>query len=208
MAENDLDNLETLNLLIALEVRQAMQASIVMTTAAAAFASNRKWFVQNPANTLPFAALQALEKGATVTIAEVLKNAQKNFPISTTIRRKADLIAHRNSISHPVTVKWHRRGMQAFNDEHREWLDLRPALIWDMQRSINEELKRAGRQIRNDDVDITPEMAMLLDLIFNLSAQPEALPYLSAPTEDIQASLRGFRDNYLDFLVEHPDGRT
>lgn len=77
MAENDLDNLETLNLLIALEVRQAMQASIVMTTAAAAFASNRKWFVQNPANTLPFAALQALEKGATVTIAEVLKNAQK-----------------------------------------------------------------------------------------------------------------------------------
>ncbi|MEE9287904.1 MAG: hypothetical protein V3W33_07495 [Gammaproteobacteria bacterium] len=208
MAENDLGDLERLNILIALEVRQAMQASIVMIAAAAAFAGNRKWFVQNPANTLPFAALQALEKGATVTIAEVLKAEHGTFPVTMTIRRKADLIAHRNSISHPVTVKWRRPEMQAFSDGHREWLDLRPALIWDMQRSINEELKRAGRRVWNDEVNITPEMAMLLELIFKLSARPEALPYLSAPTEDMQASLQEFRDNYLDFLVEHPDGQT
>jgi len=208
MAENDLGNLERLNILIALEVRQAMQASILMIAAAAPFAGNRKWFVQNPANTLPFAALQALEKGATVTIAEVLKAEHGTFPVTTTIRRKADLIAHRNSISHPVTVKWRRPEMQAFSDEHREWLDLRPALIWDMQRSINEELKRAGRRVLNDEIDITPEMAMLLELIFKLSARPEALSYLSASTEEIQAILQGFRDNYLDFLVEHPDGRT
>lgn len=51
-------------------------------------------------------------------------------------------------------------------------------------------------------------MAMLLELIFKLSALPEALPYLSTPTEDIQADLQEFRDNYLDFLVEHPDWRT
>ena len=210
MTENDLENLERLNLLIALEVRQAMQASIVMTAAVAVFARNRhhQWFIQNPANTLPFVALQALEKGATVTIAEVLKQEHGTFPGSMTIRRKADLIAHRNSISHPVTVKWHRPEMQAFSDEHREWLDLRPALIWDMQRSINEELKRPGRRVWNDEVDITHEMVMLLELIFKLSARPEALPYLFASTEEIQAILQGFRDNYLEFLVEHPDGRT
>lgn len=208
MAESDLENLEMLNLLIALEVRLAMQASIVITAATAEFARHREWFVQNPANTLPFVALQALEKGATVTMAEVLKDEQGTFPVSVTIRRKADLFAHRNSISHPVTVKWRRPEMQAFNDEHREWLDLRPALIWDMQRSINEELKLAGRQIHNDEVDITPEMAMLLDLIFKLSARPEALPFFSVPTEDIQANLQRFRDTYLDFLVEHLEGRT
>ncbi len=38
MAENDLENLEMLNLLIALEVRLAMQASIVITAATAEFA--------------------------------------------------------------------------------------------------------------------------------------------------------------------------
>ena len=208
MAENDLKNLEMLNLLISLEVRLAMQAFIVISAAAAEFARQREWFVQNPANTLPFIALQALEKGATVTIAEVLKDEQNAFPVSVTIRRKVDLIAHRDSISHPVTVKWRRPEMQAFSEQGREWLELRAALIWDMQRSINEELKLAGRQTHNDEVVITPAMAMLLDLIFRLSARPEALPYLCRPTEEIQASLQRFRDAYLDFLVEHLEERT
>ncbi len=205
MTENDLWTLEVLNTLIALEVCHAMQASIVISAAAAEFARRREWFVQNPANTLPFIALRALEKGATVTIAEVLKDERNAFPVSVTIRRKVDLIAHRDSISHPVTVKWRRPEMQEFSEQGREWLELRAALIWDMQRSINEELRLAGREIHNDEVEITPAMAMLLELIFKLSARPEALPFLCAPTEEIQANLQRFRDAYLDFLIVHLD---
>lgn len=206
MVKTDIDCLEVLSSLMASEVGLAMQASIVIAAARVEFVLHREWFARNPANTLPFIALQALEKGATVTIAEVLNDEENAFPVSVTIRRKVDLIAHRHSISHPVTVNWHQQKMQAFKEQGREWLELRAALIWDMQRSINEELKLGGRQTLNDEVVITPAMAMLLDLIFRLSAQPEALPHLCRPTEEMEANLQMFRDAYLDFIVEHVEG--
>ena len=199
-----LSDLEILNLCIALDVQHVLQASMVTFAANHLFRREPTLFAWNPGNTLPYMALQALEERAIVDMAEVIKEKQNLVPEGTVIRRKLDLIAHRHGLSHPLTVKWDRPWMQTFFDQERQWRDLRPALVWDMQRSLNEELKKHGRNTMNENVEVTDAMAMCLELILKLSMR-DANSVPSA--RELLDRLRTFKDAYVTLLVENPDGK-
>jgi hypothetical protein len=195
-------NLTWLETLLVMEVRTAMQAAIVTGAAKLVFVANKDGFRTNPANTLIHQALDALEERSVVHIAEMLKSNIVRVPAS--VRRKADLICHRDASSHPLIVQWRRPEMQQFHDEKRKWLDVRAALVWDFQQSVNELVVAKGGSPQTTTVDVTGGMVIALSGILRLSVNENA----EIPSEpSLLESLSRFRDQFLDFLVEHPDGR-
>jgi hypothetical protein len=195
--------LEMVKLCTSLEVQFALQCSIVTFAADHIFQRTRDSFTMNPGNTLPYMAIRALEERSIVHIAEALKQ-KRLFPEGTAIRKRMDLIMHRHSLSHPLTIKWNQSWMQEFFDQRRMWRDLRPALVWDMQRSINDEFRRYGVTEENDNIYVTTAMAMCLELILKLSMRTtSSVPSLT----ELQEGLQTFKDAYLQFLVENLDGQ-
>ena len=171
--------LADLALFIALDVRHAIQARLIMWAADAFFEKQpeqRTRFRTNPANTLPYIALAALERQSVVHISETLKDEHGAFPTTATIRRQEDLDLHRDAVSHPATVKWRRKDRQAFFDAQREWKDFRPALIWDLQKSINEELRANGQRTHNEEINVTMAMADMLRSVLALAANDGYAP--------------------------------
>jgi len=194
-------NLDDIAMFISMDVRLALQAAIVMGVVDLLFLESRDWFWTNPANTLPYSALRALEERSVVHISEVLHDEHKIRPVAADIRQKIELASHRDALSHPVTIRWRRPAMQQFHDQHRKWRDYRPILIWDMQLSINEHLRALGRKPRIEGVPVTPGMAVMLSSILRLSVKAHG--QAAIPVEqDLLESLSGFRDRYLDFLVK------
>jgi hypothetical protein len=167
-------------------------------------AERMEWFRTNPANTLPYRALAALERDCVVHIAEVLHDEHNLHPTTATIRGKDELKLHRDALSHPVTVKWRRKDGQEFFEQHRVWNDLRPAIVWDLQKSINEALLARGQNVHVDDVPVTTEMAATLHLILTSAMNPGMpLPETSEMMQYLQAQ----RDKYLAILDKHPHGK-
>ena len=156
----------------------------------------------HPGNTLVYPALVALQDRAVVKIAAILQSGSFLADVTGTIRSKADLVLHRHYLSHPFNVKWKHDDMQKFYDERRHQSDVRPALIWNMQRSINDELLGLGVPIAfNADVDVTGEMAAALQLTCNCAMNDVGRRNLPHSAELVQA-LAAFKDRYLDVLVE------
>src|SRR6267143_581487 len=137
-------SIETLALFITIDVMMAVQSSLVRAAADMLFHSRREDFHNNPANTMTHQGLAAIEERATVHISEVLKNENGIFILSPDLRWALDLKLHRHALSHPATIKWRDAEMQRFFDAKRPYRDRRAAIIWDLQRSVNEELKRHG----------------------------------------------------------------
>lgn len=194
-------SVEALASFISMDVFRAVQSSLVRAAADMLFHSRRDDFHNNPANTITYQGLAAIEERATVHISEVLKNENGILTISPELRRILDLKFHRHALSHPVTIRWSNRKMQQFYDAKRQYRDHRAAIIWDLQRSVNEEMKRHGLAPKLETIPIHPEMAVMLGTILRLTLKPEAAGAI--PSEaDLLASLETLRDRWLAFLVE------
>ena len=206
ISKDTAENLSTLALLISNDVRSAMMASFVTHVADAWFHEHGlQGFRTNPANTLVYAALGALEEHSIVRVSEHLKDEHKLHPISADveIRRKKDLSLHRHAISHPATVEWTNPKMQEFSEADRDGYDWRPAQLWDLQRSINEELRKVGKEARNESIAVTLDMAASLHLILDLTRREEyAVPTVNQLLTFLQAEVA----KYQALLEQHPDG--
>lgn len=208
VTSTELRNLEILALFIRIDVKRAIEAAVVTTAARMPFQARPSDFFTNPANTFVYAAMDALEERSIVAISEIVENQARTFELATDIRRRADLVRHRHVLSHPATVRWQKQWMQEFTDDDRQYLDVRPALVWDLQRSVNERLRELGGSPRPETIDVLPGMAIAVRDIWRLS-MTEAAQRQRLPSEpDVMTSLVPFRDRFLDFLIRHPDGQT
>ena len=189
-------------------VNTAVHANLVMWGARDIFAKDpeHKVFALNPVNTLAYRALHALEDRSIVEIAEALKDEHRQIPPAMKLRGKADLVNHRNAVSHTWTITWRRPEMQAFYDAHRQWTDLRLAIVWDMWRSFNEGLIALGESPKNMAISASPIHATMLHTILRYSMKPEAAA--SIPSEqDLVVYMNKLADALLDFIVARPEGR-
>lgn len=185
------------SLFIAIDLDMAMQCALVTTAADFLFAHKPASFQTNPANTLSYAALKSLEDRSIVHVVELLRSPIMKDGISG-LRHLDALTLHRDAVSHPYVVEWRRREMQEFHDAKRKYLDVRAALLWDLNASIDEQLVAEGSSPRNDVLRPTAESAMLLSTILRLSMLPEAGP----PNEQLaEEMLAAFRPRFLDFVV-------
>jgi len=199
-------SIETLALFITIDVMMAVQSSLVRAAADMLFHSRREDFHNNPANTMTHQGLAAIEERATVHISEVLKNENGIFILSPDLRWALDLKLHRHALSHPATIKWRDAEMQRFFDAKRPYRDRRAAIIWDLQRSVNEELKRHGLPPKLETIPVSAEMAIMLGTILRLTLKVEAIAPVLGEV-DLHASLESLRDRWLAFLVEKSRGR-
>lgn len=188
--------------LLAMDVVQVLRSSLVRAAADAVFEANQPdLFHTNPANTLTYVALRALEDRAIVHVSETLKNENRVFNLPTSLRGKLDLTFHRHALSHPTTIRWRMPGMQPFYDAKRHWKDNRAAIVWDLQRSINDELVKLGLQLRVTTIEVTGEMAALLATILRSSMRPESIP--RAPSEEmLLKDLAAKRDEWIQILEQ------
>ena len=197
--------IRTLSVLTWGEVHDVLQTGIVMLAANHFLYQDPEHhrFERNPANTLPYRALRALQDSAIVHIAETLKTEKS--AISPRVRRQDELRNHRDAVSHPTEISWRRKEMQPFSDEGRTWLDHRPALVWDMHRSINELLRDVGEEPRLETITPTKSMAMMLSSILALSFKA------NCPIPDEQVLLEHLSrsaPDYIRQLESRPDGRS
>lgn len=204
------ENLSFLATIIAGDVRNAVGAWLITEKATAWFhqVPKEEWstyFVSNPANfNIVYSGLKALEEQSIVHIYETLKDTHRLHPHNANIRRKGDLRLHRHAISHPGTVAWTDEKMQQFADADRDGYDLRPALVWDLQRSINEELRKHGRETHNETIVVTRDMAVALHMIMDQARNPARLAIQTV--DQLFAHLREQAPKYQALLEKHPDG--
>jgi hypothetical protein len=212
MGENENDrktSLEFLNISSSLWVWRGLQAGLVKHAAMMPFydKAKRSLFWTNPANTLTYQALDALEESCIVQICEVI---QREFPDMTgelPFRRAIEILAHRNAISHPGRSGWRKEFMQKFHDENRHRWDLRGAIIWDLQKSINEVTKNNEFGPQNADHHMNLETAASLRQIWIYSMNENGERIL--PTLDkLLCQLEELKPKYIEMLEQYPDGRV
>lgn len=204
-ARKSLSGLEDIALLTSTSVLHALQAALVTHMADVWFMTGpRDVYTRNPANSLEYIALTALEEREVIYIAEVLLDEHKVHQTDAPIRRKQELFLHRDALSHPVTVKWRAPDRQQFFDDHGRWTHLRPAIVWDFQKSVNEELRKRGRRpLGNEGISVTEEMATMLSMMLRSSIRPDCgVP----PLTDLLRHMRDAAPKYIEALEQHPDG--
>jgi hypothetical protein len=212
MERDPAKDLETLVLFVDSDVKTVVQAALVTLDVTLRFErltpeQKRALYVTNPANTVAFQAMRALEDQAIVRVAEALGKEAKLLPRGTELPAKVALVHHRNAISHPYIVVWTSPGMQPFFDANRQWHDIRAAIVWDVWRSLNDELVKLGKPARDMTVGIYWQHAALVHHILRASLRPEY--HAAIPSEQsILDHLPRFRDDFLKLLVEKPDGRN
>lgn len=210
MAQDAAKNLELLALFVEIDVKTIVQSAVVMRNADLRFDQferKEELFATNPANTVAYQGMHALEGQAIVRIAEALGKDAKLVAEGTDLRRKADLVCHRDAISHAFTVgdAWRKKANQEFDAGGRQWHDRKAALVWDMWRSLNEELAKLGKPQRDLTVGIGWQHAAVLHLIMRCSVKAG----VALPTEqDMFDHLQKFRDRYVELLEQAPNGRN
>lgn len=201
-------NLSVATAMISMAASQLLQASLVRVAADLRFGADpeHKLFVRNPANTLTYSALKALEDRSIVDVSEQLKNEHGMIPSTMVIRRKDDLLNHRDVLSHSNKIKWGRKGLQEFFDSGKQWTDLRAALVFDMWLSIDEQMHAAGAKPQwPAEVPAGHQQAALLHVILRHSMTPDAAAAL--PNEEgLLAELVKLRDQLVVYMKQRPDG--
>ncbi|XDD45277.1 hypothetical protein AB3N60_11170 [Leptospira sp. WS39.C2] len=192
--------LQIFNSTISIFAWRAAQCSIVTNAINMIFFTEKQWFFNNPANTLEFSALRALENESIVNIAELIKKDPIVNELKIDIKRKADLIGHRNIISHPFIVKWRDEVTQKIFDENKHHTELKIALIYDIQSSINQELVKLNLEATNLDFPISIEMVQVFNSILNFSLKPEYL-HDTKDNEYVVQTLNIFKGKLLDFVI-------
>jgi hypothetical protein len=84
------------------------------------------------------------------------------------LRGLEDLKNHRDVIGHPMTYQLNRAGVRKFVDAKRHYADVRPAVIWDVHRSIVDAQLAAGASATVLDVKVGRREASVLDCILRL----------------------------------------
>jgi hypothetical protein len=85
-----------------------------------------------------------------------------------------------------------------------KWLDRKAALVWDMWRSLNEELAKLGKPLRDMPVGIGWQHAAVLHLNMRCSVKSG----VQLPTEqDMLEHLKKFRDDFIELLEREPEAR-
>jgi len=197
------EDLETLALFAADPVRRALRSSFVMRAAATFFNHDTQQFVTNPANTLAYQGLRALEDEAVVHLAELLRDEHNLFPVARQIRGRDQLLSHRDMISHPSTVRWRRQDRQQFADDGNKWSPVRAGLVWDVQKAINEHLSTEHLDLRVHEVPVDLEMGRTLNFILTQSVRADVRPH--APDE-LHTYLSRQRPEFMRILEAHRDG--
>jgi len=198
---------QIINLTAAVPIMRALQAGLVTCAAKTSFddEARRHWFFTNPANSVVYAAFAALERDSVVNVYEIIQRELKDMTGESELRRTTELLQHRVAVAHPDRSGWTKPVMQEFRAQRLDLLDIRAALLWDLQRSVNQAAAKFGIASQNSDIVVTMELASSLRLIFASSMKSEfscALPDASALLKE----LSDFRIRYLAMLEEHPDG--
>ena len=155
-------------------------------------------FWTNPANTLTYAAMKALEDTSIVHLAEVLRN--KAMAVPPEVRHVEALGLHRNAASHPYILKWRTKDMQDFHEQKRKYLDVRAALVWDMKRSVDELIVKAGR-IPKHSLNVNQQMVHSLRASLQGCMRSEAIGWTNDDA-GLLAALEGFWVRFNDFLIQ------
>jgi hypothetical protein len=92
------------------------------------------------------------------------------------LRGLDDLKNHRDVLGHPLTFQLERPRARQFVDQKRDRYDIRPALVWDIHRSIVEAQTAAGVPATVLKPSIGPYQTAVLDSILRLSMNPGGPP--------------------------------
>ena len=196
--EKEVRNLEILNTGICLHVYNALCSSLVTNYVQLIFQNNKAAYWNNTANNLIYAGQKALEEQSIIQMVEWIKGNDRDLPPSLNIAHKADLICHRDYLSHPYLPKYFPR-MEKFIEQRRHWFDFRPALIWQMQKSINECLEQHKLRIQNSEVAVRPDMVLMVEGILKVSINEKVLNTIPSMVQ-IHEALVKFRDEYVTHI--------
>lgn len=121
------------------------------------------------------------------------------------LRGLDDLKNHRDVLGHPLTFQLDRPAARQFVEDKRDLYDLRPAVVWDVHRSIVEAQVAAG-VISATVLEITfgPDQTNVLDSILRLCLKPGIGTMPEADLADIMAAV--WEQTRSDF-EKFPDGR-
>ncbi len=121
-----------------------------------------------------------------------------------TLRGLDDLKNHRDVLGHPLTHQLERPKVRKFVDDRRDREDVRPALMWDIHRSIVDAQTAAGAKAKVVDVTIGPYQTDVLDSILRLCLQPHHPPIERDVLTELMTAL--WNKARVEF-ERHPDGR-
>jgi hypothetical protein len=206
--------LGTINLGASIWIDRALQAGLVTYVTLNLFYEDRvreePRFRAHPANFLVFGGMLALEEQCVVRVCEVLEAVFPNMTGDVPFRRAGELLAHRTAISHPGRSEWKKQWMQAFHDDGRHKYDLRAAILWDLQRSLNEISCTPGTpqfMPRNASIRVTNEATAVLVHMLRCAMTQGAIAHLPNPLE-LQRQLNEASRAYIELLEKHPTGRV
>jgi hypothetical protein len=90
------------------------------------------------------------------------------------LRGLGDLKNHRDVLGHPLTFQLDRPAVRKFVDDKRDIADVRPALVWDIHRSIvGAQIAAAVSGAAVLDVTIRPYQIAVLESILRLCLKPD-----------------------------------
>jgi hypothetical protein len=121
------------------------------------------------------------------------------------LRGLGDLKNHRDVLGHPLTFQLDRPAVRKFVDDKRHVADLRPALMWDIHRSIVDAQIAAGVAGATVlDVTIGPYQTSVLESILRLCWKPDVPPFSDVALAEWMTDF--WRKDRVDF-EKHPDGQ-
>lgn len=120
------------------------------------------------------------------------------------LRGLEDLKNHRDVLCHPLTFQLDRAGVRKFVDADRDRADVRPALVWDIHRSIVEAQAAAGMSATVVDIDMGPYQSTALASILRLCWREGALPFSDAALAEWMMEF--WKKDRVAF-EDHPDGQ-
>jgi hypothetical protein len=191
------DTAKHLALGISLPFRRALQASTVIVATTWACHQHKHLFRWHPGNTLPHAALTALEQRCTVEIYEWLHKAGKTLKVGPELRTHwAELRNHRDYASHAESPdEWDRPEMRTFAKEGR-FVRIKTVEIWKATAGIRRLLRAEDRHWLPSEVPLDYNMAIMADAIYRSSMTAEAIQLLP-PVPLLFEQLKPAAANYL-----------
>ncbi|HEY4395827.1 MAG TPA: hypothetical protein VGP64_17285 [Polyangia bacterium] len=123
----------------------------------------------------------------------------------TTLRGLDHLKNHRDVVGHPLTHQLDRAAVRKFVADKRDRRDLRPAVLWDVHRSIVDAQIAAGDVATVLDVKFGPNETQVLDSILRLCLKPDVPPPIpDAAMPDFMAKI--WEKGRVEF-EKYPDGQ-
>ena len=120
------------------------------------------------------------------------------------LRGLEDLKNHRDVVGHPLTWHLNRTGARQFVDTKRDRFDVRPALLWDIHRSVVDAQIAAAVSATVLDLTITPYRTGVVHSILSLCLHSGIPPFDETALVEAMTSL--WKKARVLF-EKHPDGQ-